>query len=138
VRAICLLACVACSGGGSKPTPTEAVCPDPDPMSLTYDNFGRDFAERYCVACHSSTLPRSQRNGAPLFHDFDSLIGMVQVANHIDEEAGFGPAAENEFMPPERCPSTPGGSLDIDCPRPTDQERRDLAAWLACEINRPH
>lgn len=138
-RLVAVFAVVAIGCGSSAaPTPTETVCPNPDPNTLTYDNFGQQFSEQYCVACHSSTLPRSQRNGAPLFHDFDSLISIVQVGNHIDEQAGFGPAAENEFMPPKRCPATPGEPLTVDCPQPTEQERRDLALWIACESQRPH
>lgn len=138
MRACALLLVAACGANGPPPTPTLAVCPTPDPNTLTYDNFGQSFAEQYCVRCHSSSLSRAQRNGAPLFHDFDSLIGMVQVSNHIDEQAGFGPAAENAFMPPDRCPAEPGGPLAIACPKPTEQERRDLALWIACEILRPH
>jgi hypothetical protein len=41
-------------------------------------------------------------------------------------------------MPPARCPSTPGGALDRDCPQPTQQQREDLSVWLACEALRPH
>jgi hypothetical protein len=123
---------------GSSPAPTGAVCPDPDPMTLTYDNFGRDFMTKYCTWCHASNLPRSQRSGAPLYHDFDSLLGVLQVVDHIDEQAGYGPEAKNQFMPPDRCPTTPGGSLDRDCPKPTAQERTNLAVWLACERDRPH
>jgi hypothetical protein len=126
---------VACGGS---PEPTGTVCPDPDPMTLTYDNFGRDFMTKYCNWCHSSELPRSQRNGAPLFHDYDSLLGVLQTPDHIDEEAGYGPNAENEFMPPGRCPTTPGGSLNRDCPKPTAEERTKLAEWIACERNRTH
>ena len=131
-----LLAVLA--GCGSSPSPTGTVCPDPDPMSLTYDNFGRDFMERYCTWCHASTIPRSQRHGAPLYHDYDSLLGVLQTPDHIDEQAGFGPAAENDFMPPERCPTTAGGALDRNCPQPTADERRKLAEWIACERKRPH
>ena len=40
---VVLLLLVAC---GSEPTPTGTVCPDPDPGTLTYDNFGRDFMTR--------------------------------------------------------------------------------------------
>lgn len=134
---ILALLIVGCGGGGS-PTPTETVCPTPDPNTVTYDNFGQQFMADYCLQCHTETLPRSQRNGAPLFHDFDDLIGILQVANHIDEQAGIGPAAANHFMPPARCPSTPGGPLAIDCPQPTDDERRQLAEWIACEPDRPH
>jgi hypothetical protein len=130
-----VLVVAACSGS---PQPTGTVCPDPDPMTLTYDNFGRDFMAKYCTWCHASDLPRSQRNGAPLYHDFDSLLGVLQVVDHIDEQAGYGPKAKNEFMPPDRCPSTPGGALDRDCPEPTAQDRTKLAEWLACERDRPH
>ena len=60
---------------------------------------------------------------------------------HIDEQAGWGPNAHNSFMPGAgtggRCPSTLGGQLDEDCPEPTDQERTDLATFLACEHERP-
>lgn len=130
-----LVLAAACS---DKPTPTGTVCPSPDPQTLTYDNFGRDFMEHYCTWCHDSSLPRSQRNGAPLYHDFDSLLGVLEVVDHIDEQAGVGPNASNHFMPPDRCPSTKGGSLDTSCPKPTDDERRNLAMWLACEQDRPH
>jgi hypothetical protein len=138
-------------GTDADPTPTGTVCATPDPMTFTYSpettgctgsaeqcNFGKTFMDRYCISCHDSALARSERNGAPLYHDFDTLIGVVQVIGHIDEEAGFGPNAENTFMPPERCPSTPGGSLSIDCPQPTAAERTQLAEWLACEDKRVH
>ena len=129
------LVLAACS---DQPTSTETVCPSPDPMTLTYDNFGKPFMDKYCRWCHDSSLPRTQRNGAPLFHDFDTLLGILQVQGHIDQQAGMGPAASNYFMPPERCPSTIGGSLDGDCMQPTDEERRNLSLWLACEKDRPH
>jgi uncharacterized membrane protein len=135
MRFALLFLLVSCS---SSPKPTGTVCPDPDPMTLTYDNFGRDFMTKYCTVCHSSELTRSQRNGAPLYHDFDSLLGVLQTADHVDEQAGNGPDANNNFMPPERCPSTPGGSLDRNCPQPTADERTKLAEWIACERNRPH
>jgi hypothetical protein len=126
-----------CPGTGS-PTPTGTVCPDPDPNTLTYDNFGAQFMLDYCTMCHAKALPRSQRNGAPIYHDFDTLIGVVQVLVHIDEQSGLGPEADNTFMPPDRCPAEPGGALAISCRRPSDAERRQLAEWLACEKNRPH
>ena len=114
------------------------MCPDPDPGTLTYDNFGREFMTKYCTWCHDSSLPRSQRNGAPLYHDFDTLVGVLQVPDHIDEETGFGPNAKNEFMPPDRCPSSIGGTANTNCPQPTAEERTKLAEWIACERNRPH
>jgi hypothetical protein len=130
---LCLLA--ACS---DHPTPTGTECPSPDPGTPTYDDFGKAFMEKYCTWCHDSSLPRSQRNGAPLFHDFDSLLGVLEVQGHIDQQTGIGPNASNYFMPPDECPSTIGGKLDTDCAKPTDDERRKLALWLACEQDRPH
>lgn len=120
------------------PTPTGTTCPSPDPQTLTYDNFGRAFMESYCTWCHDSDLPRSKRNGAPIYHDYDSLLGVLSTIDHVDQQAGFGPNAENTLMPPDECPTTPGGPLDRPCPKPTDEERRQLAQWLACEKDRPH
>lgn len=126
----------ACSGG--TPTSTGTVCPDPDPMTLTYANFGKAFMEKYCTWCHDSALPRSKRNGAPLYHDFDSLMGVLEVPDHIDQQTGIGPNASNDFMPPDRCPSEPGGSTNVNCMKPTAEERQQLSEWIACERNRPH
>jgi hypothetical protein len=120
------------------PTPTMAVCPDPDPGTLTWDNFGQKFMSDFCTDCHASALVHSQRNGAPLYHDYDTLTGVLEIPDHIDQWAGAGPAATNTVMPPSSCPSTPGGSLNRDCPQPTEQQRMDLSVWLACEIKRPH
>ncbi len=126
---------------GGTPTPTGTVCPDPDPGDLTYDGadgFGKKFMDDYCIVCHDSALSHSMRNGAPLYHDFDSLIGVLRTPDHIDEEAGAGPNAENTFMPPDECPTTAGGKLDTSCKQPTTEERRKLSLWIACERNRPH
>lgn len=128
----------ACSGGVNKPTPTGAVCPTPDPMTLTWDNFGQPFMAKYCTACHSSTLVGAQRNGAPKYHDFETLELSLNFANHVDEYAGSGPNASNNAMPSDRCPTDPGGELNRDCPQPTEEERMNLSMWLACEVNRPH
>jgi hypothetical protein len=147
-----VLVLVAACHDSAPPTATGTVCPAPDPMTFGYTaadtpgctgtpdqcNFGKTFMDAYCIQCHSSTLVRSQRNGAPLYHDFDTLLGVLEVANHIDEQAGVGPDAHNEFMPGDRCPSTPGGPLDRDCPEISDQERTNLAQWLACEVDRTH
>ncbi len=127
----------SCSSS-SEPTPTGAVCPDPDPMSLTWDSFGDHFMTTYCTSCHDSTLTHAQRNGAPLYHDYDMLSGVLETVDHVDEYAGAGPKASNSDMPPSRCPSVPGGSLDRDCPQPTEDERTQLSVWLACEAKRGH
>jgi hypothetical protein len=133
-----LLLFVVLAACGPSPEPTGATCPDPDPGTLTWDNFGKPFMDKYCRWCHDSALPKSKRNGAPLYHDFDSLLDTLKVANHTDEQAGAGPDATNEFMPPDRCPSTPGAGLSVDCMKPTLAERKQLAEWLACEQKRPH
>ena len=124
---IVLALLVACTT--PTPTPTGTVCAVPDPGTLTYDNFGK---------CHASTLPRSKRNGAPLYHDFDSLLGILEVPDHIDQQAGSGPNADNNFMPGHRCPTAPGGTLQQNCAQPTEEERQQLAEWIACERLRPH
>ncbi len=140
---VLLLLVTGCPQG--TPTPTGTTCADPDPTlpgALTWDNFGHDFMFTYCTNCHSASLPYAQRNGAPVYHDFDTLIGVVEVPDHIDAQAGWGPNAKNNFMPGGgtggRCPSVAGGPLDEDCPEPTGDERTKLAQWIACERLRPH
>ena len=151
-----LLVCLVLAGCSAGPTKTGTVCPSPDPMTFGYTaadtpgctgsdgdcNFGKPFMDKYCTSCHSSVLPNSKRNGAPLFHDFDSLFGVLEVPDHIDEQTGWGPKAHINFMPGDgtggRCPSVQGGPLDEDCPEPTDDERTKVAEWIACERNRTH
>jgi hypothetical protein len=123
---------------GPDPTDTDTVCPDPDPLTLTWENFGEPFMTKYCVSCHAESLTRSKRNGAPLYHDFDSLYGVMKTPDHIDEQAGAGSAVTNQFMPPGRCPSVAGGSINTNCEKPTLTERKQLADWIACERKRPH
>jgi len=96
---------------------TGATCPDRS--TLTYETFGRNFMESYCTRCHSSTLSGEERRGAPLYHDFDTPIGIQGVADHIDQMAGSGPSATNTQMPPVGA-------------TPTMQERQLLSEWLAC------
>ncbi|WP_394831487.1 hypothetical protein LVJ94_33745 [Pendulispora rubella] len=108
-------------GDGQIGPPSGATCPSRS--TLTYENFGRTFMESYCTRCHSSTLSGSARNGAPAFHDFDSLTGILDVGNHVDQFAAFGPSSKNETMPPSG-------------PRPSADERTKLGEWLACELAR--
>jgi hypothetical protein len=97
--------------------PTESVCPDV--QTLTYENFGKGFVEDYCTECHSSTVTGADREGAPLHHDFDTVLGIRQVHEHVDEVAAAGPAAVNDAMPE-------------DDPKPTLEERYQLGEWIAC------
>jgi hypothetical protein len=96
-----------------------AVCAPAE--NLTYETFGRAFMESYCVRCHSSKLTGAARNGATVDHDFDTFIGVFNVAEHIDENAAAGPDAVNTAMPP-------------DGPKPTLEERQKLGKWLACVV----
>ncbi|HVK83727.1 MAG TPA: hypothetical protein VM513_06450 [Kofleriaceae bacterium] len=98
--------------------PTGATCPPTS--TLTYQSFGQQFMTDYCVECHDSAKMGSDRNGATIDHDFDTLLGIQSVSNHIDQAAGAGPDAVNDQMPPE------------DEPQPSLEERQMLAEWIAC------
>lgn len=97
--------------------PTGSTCPQGS--TLTYNNFGAAFMGQYCTRCHSSELTGAARNGAPSFHDFDTLAGIKAVSDHIDETAAAGPASTNEGMPE-------------DGAKPTLMERQQLGEWIAC------
>lgn len=97
--------------------PTETKCPEIS--TLTYGTFGQQFMESYCTRCHSSELKGAARNGAPEFHDFDTIGGIRSVADHIDQTAASGPAATNTAMPE-------------DGAKPTEEERRKLGEWISC------
>ena len=97
--------------------PTGSTCPRGS--TLTYESFGKPFMEGYCTRCHSSELTGAARRGAPSFHDFDTVIGIRPIADHIELTTAGGPDAMNRSMPP-------------DGARPTDEERRLLGEWLAC------
>ena len=102
--------------------PTGSVCND---STLTYENFGRAFMEKYCTDCHSKSKKGEEaRQCAPDDHNFDDLDSIVLQREHIDEHAAAGPNSVNDAMPPS------GSS------KPTEQERRDLGTWLACEEER--
>lgn len=104
---------------GTSGTATGAVCADSS--ALTYESFGSGFMTMYCTRCHSAALSGPARSKAPLGHDFDTLAGVLAMAEHIDTNAAGGPRAVNRTMPPS-------GSM------PTDEERRQLGAWIACEV----
>jgi hypothetical protein len=73
--------------------PTGATCPPTS--TLTYQSFGQQFMTDYCVKCHDSQKTGDDRNGATIDHDFDTVIGVRSVSNHIDQAAGAGPDAVN-------------------------------------------
>jgi hypothetical protein len=99
--------------------PTGATCPPGS--TLTYESFARPFMERYCTRCHARSLTGEARQGAPTFHDFDTLFGIKVVYDHVDETSAAGPAAINESMP-------------TDSPKPSKEERYQLGEWIACDM----
>jgi hypothetical protein len=112
-----------CGGGGggdghewSAGTPTGMECPDDAP---TYQNFGKQFVEDYCLRCHSTSKVGDDRNGAPVAHDYDDVSIVRREWEHIDQMAGAGEGVTNTLMPPT-------------APRPSAEERKKLAQWLAC------
>lgn len=104
------------------PTFTQSTCPTTDPP--TYDNFGRTFFETYCTKCHDAAKPPGMRGGAPAAMNFDTLAGIRMFTSQIDQQAAIGPKATNRFMP--------GGNG----PLPSDDERRRLGEFVACEVAR--
>jgi hypothetical protein len=109
--------------GGSQKAPTGSVC---NGSTLTYENFGRQFMETYCTECHSSSLEGDEaRQCAPSGgHNYETLAAIVDDFDHVDEYAAAGPSSVNNAMPPKGFPT------------PTEQERRNLGTWLACELER--
>lgn len=99
--------------------PTASTCPQGS--TLTYDNFGKPFMEKYCLGCHHSDLTGAARHGAPTFHDFDTHSGIKSVSEHIDQTTAAGPASVNTGMP------------QTD-PKPTMAERLQLGEWIACGL----
>lgn len=107
--------------GGADGAATGSTCPPSS--TLTYESFAQPFMARYCTSCHSQELTGASRRGAPSDHNFDSRLGIAEVAAvHLDSQAAAGPNAVNTAMPPD----------DFE-PMPTEAERRQLGEWLACE-----
>jgi uncharacterized membrane protein len=112
--------CGSDSAPGETGKASGAVCPAGS--TLTYDSFGRDFMKKYCTRCHAASVMGDMRNGAPADHNFDTFASIFLLAVHIDEHAAAGPASVNTAMPPSD-------------PKPTEEERRKLGEWLACETS---
>ncbi|HEY5952646.1 MAG TPA: hypothetical protein VIV40_44410 [Kofleriaceae bacterium] len=115
--ALLFVATTACAS-----TPSGSTCP-PDPTNVpTYDTFGREFMETYCISCHSATA--TDRHGAPSDQNYDTEEDVRKHAADIDAEAAAGPNAMNTSMP------------DLSGPvhaQPTNAEREMLGQFLACE-----
>lgn len=99
---------------------SQTACPDDS--TLTYETFGQNFFETYCVLCHSTENDGAiERNGAPEDVNFNSVELVRPLARRIDFMAVIGPGREARLMPPRP-----------DDLRPSDDERRMLGEWLSC------
>lgn len=105
--------------GVGEGSPTWAVCPTG--RELSYTTFGRDFMAKYSTRCHDASKTDAAGTGAPPNHNFNTLDGVLAMAEHIDITGAAGPDASNTVMPP-------------DGDRPSEAERRLLGEWLACEL----
>ncbi|HVZ36186.1 MAG TPA: hypothetical protein VG963_27350 [Polyangiaceae bacterium] len=101
--------------------PSGATCPA-DSM-VSYDSDIKAFMMSYCTKCHATNVPAAQRNGAPSDHNFDTELGIINEATHIDEAAAAGPTITNTMMPPKGYPA------------PSVAERQKLGEYLACHAN---
>lgn len=85
--------------------------------TLTYANFGKPFVEKYCIRCHTSAKHNFfTRRGAPKRVDFDTYGG---IARRSERMRALAAAAAK--MPEGR-------------PKPTQDERRQLGAWIDCGL----
>jgi uncharacterized membrane protein len=82
--------------------------------TLTYDNFADGFFEDNCRTCHS--MASTDRRGAPIAVNFDTLELVQNLSNNINIRAGEGTS-----MPPSFAPVFP-----------TSAERDLLAEWIQC------
>ncbi len=108
-----LLTLVGCGGG----KPTGATCPTGS--TVTYTNFGQTFMSSYCLRCHNEAVTGSARKGAPTDVNFNTLDEIKAKSKDIDENAGASASVTNTEMPP-------------DGDKPTLDDRKKLAEWLAC------
>ena len=114
------LLCLAIAGlsgcNDDEGRPTGATCPTASPP--TYADFGRTFFATYCMGCHSAAA--NDRHGAPAELNWDTQAEVDAHLAEIDREAASGPSATNRLMPEAE-------------PDPTDDERKTLGEFLACE-----
>jgi uncharacterized membrane protein len=85
--------------------------------TLTYANFGSAYMTSYCLGCHSTNA--SNRQGAPISVNFDTLEQVQNQASRVDARSGAGSS-----MPPVSFSSIPSGS-----------ERTMLSEWIDCGTN---
>lgn len=87
---------------------TGSTCPTDS--TLTYANFGQNFMQTHCLACHADGGPESPK--------LSTLSEIQAHISDVDRAAAAGPNTVNTYMPE-------GGSVP-------EAERRKLGEWLAC------
>ena len=106
------LVVMALSAGCSSQSLDDYDCPS-EGTALTYESFGKSFLNGHCQRCHASGA--QDRKGAPPNYVFDTYEQVLEHKDRIFARA----AADNDSMPP--------GPDD-----PSEDERQQLAEWLAC------
>ncbi len=96
------------------PAPPATLTDTATCTELTWEDFGEGTMTTWCTPCHASTVTGTDRQGAPVGIDLDTVEGVREWAAVIAAVA----TDESASMPP------------IGGPSPT--ERSDLAEWLAC------
>jgi hypothetical protein len=81
----------------------------------TYDDFGREFIDAFCIRCHSEDVTDDDRMGAPPNANYDTIEGVRERLSFMYSYAGDN----NVFMP-------------ISPPMPSRLDRMRFGAWLAC------
>lgn len=106
--------------------PTALTCPTGS--TLTYENFGASFMNKYCTSCHSQHLPEGSRGDAPLTANFDTAEDVAVWRAAILAKTGttaLPPQADGTESPEPPSTMPPGGGV-----LPSD--RASLAEWLRC------
>jgi uncharacterized membrane protein len=110
------LSLAACSS--EEDNGTGSTCPTGS--TLTYDTFGQQFMMTYCTGCHNSAKTGDDRHKAPVDINLDTIDGIHAHLDGIDSEAAGGPERVNVSMPPGK-------------KKPSEEDRKKLGEWLACE-----
>jgi uncharacterized membrane protein len=126
LAAISLVLLAACSSsdapsGPSAGTGGSSGAPS-DSGSDTWSSFAQGFFATYCVSCHDGT---KTTNGSPIVGDFRNLADVMQHKTEIRCGVATSVVAgcEQSHWPPKQFPVGTG-------PKPTDEERSRVVAWI--------
>lgn len=114
VALVALAGVVGCNKGPGGEEETEGL-PECSSVgkSITYENYGKAFFDKYCNSCHSATS--ADRHGAPAKITFDSQSEIEANAEEAWSEL------EEGAMPPKAAKEHPGR-----------EEVAKLGEWLGC------